>query len=61
MFVCLTGASNARIVAPAGRTLFNRVVMVRSFVRVDSFSKVPRVGHRGASIERFRNSTFLSS
>ncbi len=23
MFVCLTGASNAQIVAPAGRTLFN--------------------------------------
>ena len=41
MFVCLTGAANAQIVTPAGRTLFNRAVMVRSFVRVDSFSKGP--------------------
>ena len=41
MFVCLTGTANAQIVAPAGRTLFNRAVMVRSFVRVDSFSKGP--------------------
>ena len=41
MFVCLTGASNAQIVAPAGRTLFNRAVMFRSFVRVDTFAKSP--------------------
>ena len=41
IFVCLAGAANAQIVAPAGRTLFNRAVMVRSFVRVDNFSKGP--------------------
>ena len=61
LFICLAGAANAQIVAPAGRTLFDRAVMVRSCVRMDSFSKVPRVGQRGASIKRFRNSTFLSS
>ena len=40
--VCLTGVATAQIVAPAGRTLFNRAVMFRTFVRVDNFfSKGP--------------------
>ena len=29
MFVCLTGVASPQIVAPAGRTLFNRAVMFR--------------------------------
>lgn len=32
-------AAQAQIVAPAGRTLFNRAVMVRSFVRIDNFAE----------------------
>jgi hypothetical protein len=35
----------AQIVAPAGRTLFNRTVMVRSFVRIDNFDE-PAPGQR---------------
>jgi hypothetical protein len=35
----------AQIVAPAGRTLFNRTVMVRTFVRIDNFSE-PAPGRR---------------
>ena len=34
----LPGAAQAQIVAPGGRTLFNRAVMVRSFVRIDNFA-----------------------
>ena len=41
LVVCLTGVATAQIVAPAGRTLFNRAVMFRTFVRVDNFSKGP--------------------
>lgn len=37
LLACLTTVGKAQIVAPAGRTLFNRAVMVRSFVRVDNF------------------------
>ncbi len=40
----LPGAVRAQIVAPGGRTLFNRAVMVRSFVRIDNFAEgVPGV------------------
>ena len=40
----LPGAARAQIVAPGGRTLFNRAVMVRSFVRIDNFAEgVPGV------------------
>lgn len=31
--------ARAQIVAPAGRTLFNRAVMIRSFVRIDNFAE----------------------
>jgi hypothetical protein len=41
----LPGAVRAQIVAPAGRTLFNRTVMVRSFVRIDNFDE-PAPGQR---------------
>ncbi len=37
--LCLPGAAQAQIVAPAGRTLFNHGMMVRSFVRIDNFSE----------------------
>lgn len=37
----------AQIVAPGGRTLFNRAVMVRSFVRLDNFAEgAPNLGVR---------------
>jgi hypothetical protein len=40
----LASVVRAQIVAPAGRTLFNRVVMIRSFVRIDNFAEgVPRL------------------
>ncbi len=40
----LPGAARGQIVAPGGRTLFNRAVMVRSFVRIDNFAEgVPGV------------------
>ena len=35
----LPGAAHAQIVAPGGRTLFNRAVMIRSFVRIDNFDE----------------------
>ena len=38
--ILATDPARAQIVAPAGRTLFNRGVMVRSFVRLDSFDEV---------------------
>lgn len=37
--VGLPAPASAQIVAPAGRTLFNRAVMVRSFVRIDNFAE----------------------
>lgn len=37
--IAVAPAAEAQIVAPAGRTLFNRNVMVRSFVRFDSFAE----------------------
>ncbi|MFQ5777412.1 MAG: hypothetical protein ACE5IP_05345 [Terriglobia bacterium] len=45
------GAIRAQIVAPAGRTLFNRVVMVRSFVRIDNFAE----GIPGLRVRRIVN------
>ncbi|MCI0624435.1 MAG: hypothetical protein L0387_22780 [Acidobacteria bacterium] len=36
---CLPQTSEAQIVAPAGRTLFNRTVLIRTFVRVDNFAE----------------------
>ncbi len=43
----LPAAPQAQIVAPAGRTLFNRAVMVRSSVRLDTFDeKIPGVSVR---------------
>jgi hypothetical protein len=41
----------AQIVAPAGRTLFNRTVMIRSFVRIDNFDQ-DAPGHH---VRRFIN------
>ncbi len=42
------GIAEAQIVAPAGRTLFNRTVMIRSFVRIDNFAEgVPGQRVRG--------------
>jgi len=35
----LPATAHAQIVAPAGRTLFNRTVMIRSFVRIDNFDE----------------------
>ncbi|MBI4462615.1 MAG: hypothetical protein HY653_06905 [Acidobacteria bacterium] len=35
----LPTSTQAQIVAPGGRTLFNRAVMIRSFVRVDNFAE----------------------
>jgi len=35
----LAPLAHAQIVAPAGRTLFNRTVMIRSFVRIDNFAE----------------------
>lgn len=37
--LALPGTAPAQIVAPAGRTLFNRTVMIRSFVRLDNFAE----------------------
>ena len=47
----LPATARGQIVAPAGRTLFNRTVMIRSFVRIDNFDgDVP--GHH---VRRFTN------
>ena len=35
----LPATAEAQIVAPGGRTLFNRAVMFRSFVRIDNFDE----------------------
>ncbi len=35
----LPAKGKAQIVAPAGRTLFNRTVMIRTFVRIDNFDE----------------------
>ncbi len=35
----LPAKAKAQIVAPAGRTLFNRTVMIRSFMRIDNFDE----------------------
>jgi hypothetical protein len=37
--LCLPATVRGQIVAPAGRTLFNRTVMIRSFVRNDNFDE----------------------
>lgn len=49
--LCLAAAAQAQIVAPAGRTLFNRAVMIRSFVRIDNFDE-DASGHH---VRRFTN------
>lgn len=36
----VAGSAPAQIVAPAGRTLFNRSVMILTFVRVDHFAEI---------------------
>ncbi|MFQ5664575.1 MAG: hypothetical protein ACE5HL_12185 [Terriglobia bacterium] len=41
----------AQIVAPGGRTLFNRAVMIRSFVRIDNFAE----GVPGLRVRRLIN------
>ena len=41
----------AQIVAPAGRTLFNEAVLVRSFVRFDAFDEAEKSG----DVERWSN------
>ena len=38
-------AARAQIVAPGGRTLFNRAVMLRTVVRLDTFDEA-QPGHR---------------
>ena len=38
-WLCVPGGAQAQIVAPGGRTLFNRAVMIRSFVRLDNFAE----------------------
>lgn len=45
------GTTEAQIVAPAGRTLFNRTVMIRSFVRIDNFAE----GVPGLRVRSFAN------
>lgn len=55
LLLCLTGTAPAQIVAPAGRTLFNRAIMVRSFVRVDNFDR----GAAGESMRRIINTYAL--
>ncbi|MFQ5817269.1 MAG: hypothetical protein ACE5H2_04835 [Terriglobia bacterium] len=47
----LPGTAEAQIVAPGGRTLFNRAVMVRSFVRIDNFAE----GVAGRRVRRIIN------
>ena len=37
--VCLPAALQAQILAPAGPTLFNRAVIVRSSIRLDTFDE----------------------
>ncbi len=51
MLLSLPFAVQAQIIASAGRTLFNRNVMVRSFVRIDNF-EAPAPGQR---VRRFVN------
>ena len=51
VLLCLPVAGHAQIVAPAGRTLFNRTVMIRSFVRIDNFDK----DVSGQRVRRFIN------
>lgn len=51
VLLCLPGAVAAQINAPAGRTVFNRTVMVRSFLRIDNFDE-PAPGQR---VRRFVN------
>lgn len=41
----------AQVVAPGGRTLFNRAVMIRTFVRIDNFSE----GRPGVRVRRIVN------
>ena len=47
----LATTANAQIVAPAGRTLFNRGVLFRSLVRYDAFEET----RSGENIERWRS------
>lgn len=49
--LCLPFAAQAQIIAPAGRTVFNRTVMLRSFLRIDNFNE-PLAGQR---VRRFVN------
>ncbi|MCI0349279.1 MAG: hypothetical protein L0Z53_07635, partial [Acidobacteriales bacterium] len=49
--LCLPAVAEAQINAPAGRTVFNRTVMVRSFLRIDNFDE-PASGQR---VRRFVN------
>lgn len=49
--LCPLGVAQAQIVAPAGRTLFNHGIMVRSVVRFDNFS----TGVPGLRIRRMTN------
>lgn len=39
VLVVVASPARAQIVAPAGRTLFNRTVMIRTFVRIDNFAE----------------------
>lgn len=47
----LPATARGQIVAPAGRTLFNRTVMIRSFVRIDNFDE----DASGQRVRRFSN------
>ena len=53
LLLLTSGMARAQIVAPAGRTLFNHGVMVRSFVRVQYFS----TGVPGEGLRRVVNPT----
>lgn len=51
VLACVPCVVSAQINAPAGRTVFNRTVMVRSFLRIDNFDE-PVAGQR---VRRFVN------
>ncbi|MEE8200359.1 MAG: hypothetical protein V3R29_04240 [Candidatus Acidoferrales bacterium] len=48
---CSPKSAQAQIVAPGGRTIFNRAVMIRSFVRLDNFAE----GVPGVRVRRWVN------
>lgn len=51
VWLCFPAATPAQIVSPAGRTLYNRTVMIRSFVRIDN----SETDVHGRRVRRFTN------